>query len=100
MRSLVIDPVRSRQAIKCGHGLDITSFSTVVAEQCAKPESLQTPGNALDELAHVEPALPAGTGPHAQWRRLHRRRLPCAASRGGRVEQGLHGLTTSRPMQP
>ena len=57
MRGLVIDHVRSRQAIKRGHGVDITSFSTVVAEQCAEPESLQTLSDALDELAHVEPAL-------------------------------------------
>lgn len=57
MRGLVIDHVRSRQAIKRGHGLDITSFSTVLAEQCAEPESLQTLSDALDELAQVEPTL-------------------------------------------
>lgn len=57
MRGLVIDHVRSRHAIKRGHGLDITSFSTAVAEQCAEPEGLQTLSDALDELAQVEPAL-------------------------------------------
>ena len=57
MRGLVIDHVRSRHAIKRGHGLDITSFSTAVAEQCAEPEGLQTLSDALDELAQDEPAL-------------------------------------------
>ena len=57
MRGLVIDHVRSRQAIKRGAGLDITSFSTAVADQCAEPEGLQTLSDALDELAQQEPAL-------------------------------------------
>jgi RNA polymerase sigma factor (TIGR02999 family) len=57
MRGLVIDHVRSRQAVKRGAGLDITSFSTAVAEQCAEPEGLQTLSDALDELAQDEPAL-------------------------------------------
>ena len=57
MRGLVIDHVRSRHAIKRGAGLDITSFSTAVAEQCAEPEGLQTLSDALDALAQDEPAL-------------------------------------------
>lgn len=57
MRGLVIDHVRSRQAAKRGGGLDITSFNTELAEQCAEPESLQTLSDALDELAQLEPAL-------------------------------------------
>jgi len=57
MRGLVIDHVRSRQAQKRGGGLDITSFSTAVAEQCAAPDSLQTLSDALDALAQDEPAL-------------------------------------------
>jgi RNA polymerase sigma factor (TIGR02999 family) len=57
MRGLVIDHVRSRHAIKRGAGLDITSFSTAVADQCAEPEGLQTLSDALDELAQDEPTL-------------------------------------------
>ena len=57
MRGLVIDHVRSRQAAKRGGGLDITRSSTELAEQCTEPESLQTPSDALDELAQLEPAL-------------------------------------------
>ena len=57
MRGLVIDHVRSRHAIKRGGGLDITSFSTAVAEQCAEPDGLQTLSDALDALAQDEPVL-------------------------------------------
>jgi len=57
MRGLVIDHVRSRHAAKRGGGLDITSFSTAVAEQCAEPDGLQTLSDALDALAQDEPAL-------------------------------------------
>ena len=57
MRGLVIDHARSRQATKRGGGLNSTSFSTELAEQCAEPESLQTLSDALDELAQLEPAL-------------------------------------------
>jgi RNA polymerase sigma factor (TIGR02999 family) len=57
MRGLVIDHVRSRHAAKRGGGLDITSFSTAVADQCAEPEGLQTLSDALDALAQDEPAL-------------------------------------------
>jgi len=57
MRGLVIDRVRSRQAQKRGGGLVITSLDTDHAEQVAQPEFLQQVGDALDELAIVEPAL-------------------------------------------
>ena len=57
MRGLVIDRVRSRQAQKRGGGLSITSLDTDHAEQVAQPEFLQQVGDALDELARVEPAL-------------------------------------------
>lgn len=57
MRGLVIDHVRSRHAQKRGGGLDITSFNTAVAEQCAAPDGLQTLSDALDALAQDEPAL-------------------------------------------
>jgi RNA polymerase sigma factor (TIGR02999 family) len=57
MRSLVIDRVRTRHAQKRGGGLVITSLDTHNAEQAAGPEFLQTLGDALDELARVEPEL-------------------------------------------
>lgn len=57
MRGLVIDHVRARTAAKRGGGLDITSFDTLAAEQCAGPEGLTTLSDALDELAQHEPAL-------------------------------------------
>lgn len=57
MRGLVIDHVRARNAAKRGGGLDITSFDTLAAEQCAGPEGLTTLSDALDELAQHEPTL-------------------------------------------
>ncbi len=57
MRGLVIDRVRQRQAQKRGGGLDITSLDTEHAEQCPQPELLADIGDALDELAQLEPAL-------------------------------------------
>jgi RNA polymerase sigma factor (TIGR02999 family) len=56
-RGLVIDRVRERQAQKRGGGLDITSLDTEHAEQCPQPELLGGIGDALDELARLEPAL-------------------------------------------
>lgn len=57
MRGLVIDRVRERQAQKRGGGLDITSLDTEFAEACSQPEQLEALGDALDELAALEPAL-------------------------------------------
>ena len=57
MRGIVIDRVRERCALKRGGGLDITSLDTEIAEQCAQPELLPQIGQALDELAQLEPAL-------------------------------------------
>lgn len=57
MRGLVIDRVRSRHAQKHGGGLIITSLDTDNAEQITQPELLQSIGDALDELATVEPDL-------------------------------------------
>ena len=57
MRGLVIDRVRERQAQKRGGGLDITSLDTEHAELCPQPELLGDMGEALDELAQLEPAL-------------------------------------------
>jgi RNA polymerase sigma factor (TIGR02999 family) len=57
MRGLVIDRVRERKAQKRGGGLDITSLDTEHAEQCPQPELLSDIGEALDELARLEPVL-------------------------------------------
>ena len=57
MRGVVIDRVRARHAQKRGGGLDITSLDTETAEQCPEPEKLTDIGDALDELALLEPAL-------------------------------------------
>jgi RNA polymerase sigma factor (TIGR02999 family) len=57
MRGLVIDRVRERQSIKRGGGLDFTVFDTQVAEDCEQPEQLTALGDALDELALLEPEL-------------------------------------------
>lgn len=57
MRGLVIDRVRARQAAKRGGGLDITSLDAQVAEDCEEPEQLVALGDALDELATLEPEL-------------------------------------------
>ncbi len=57
MRGLVIDRIRARQAQKRGGGLDITSLDTQASEQAVQPENLETIGQALDELAALEPDL-------------------------------------------
>jgi RNA polymerase sigma factor (TIGR02999 family) len=57
MRGLVIDRVRAQHAQKRGGGLDITALDTLTAEQIAEPELLQHIGDALDELAVLEPEL-------------------------------------------
>ena len=57
MRGLVIDRVRARHAQKRGGAFVITSLDTEHAEQVANPEALQEIGDALDELAKLEPEL-------------------------------------------
>ncbi|MBK7613014.1 MAG: sigma-70 family RNA polymerase sigma factor [Vitreoscilla sp.] len=57
MRGLLIDRVREMQAQKRGGGLHITSLDTECAELCPQPELLSAIGEALDELARLEPAL-------------------------------------------
>ena len=57
MRGVVIDRVRARHAQKRGGALDITSLDTETADQCPEPEKLTDIGEALDELALLEPAL-------------------------------------------
>ena len=57
MRGLVIDRVRTRHAQKRGGELIITALDTHNAEHVAEPEFLQSLGDALDELARLEPEL-------------------------------------------
>ena len=57
MRGLMIDYSRSRQALKRGAGLQITSFQADEHGQVADPAELQRLGDAIDRLAAVEPRL-------------------------------------------
>lgn len=57
MRGLIIDFARSRQARKRGGGFEITTFDTDVADIVADPGELSRIGEALDELARVDPWL-------------------------------------------
>jgi RNA polymerase sigma factor (TIGR02999 family) len=57
MRGLVIDKVRAQHAQKRGGGIDITALDTMHAEEVAEPEVLEHIGDALDELAVLEPDL-------------------------------------------
>jgi RNA polymerase sigma factor (TIGR02999 family) len=57
MRGLIIDYARSRQAQKRGGLFEITSISTDVAEAVADGEELTRIGDAVDELAEVDPRL-------------------------------------------
>jgi RNA polymerase sigma factor (TIGR02999 family) len=59
MRGLVIDRVRQRQAHKRGGAFDFTTLDTEMAEDCAQPERLGALGDALEELATLEPELAA-----------------------------------------
>jgi len=56
VRGLVIDRVRARHAQKRGSGL-ITAFDTQDADRIAEPELPSGIGEALDELAVLEPEL-------------------------------------------
>jgi len=80
-RGLVIDRVRARQARKRGDRLDITSLDTEHAEQCPQPELPGGSGDALDELARLEPALlPGGHGSPRHRGHAARRRGAAAES--------------------
>lgn len=57
MRGLIIDYARSRQAQKRGGQFELTTISTDVAEAVADGTELSALGEALDELAAVDPAL-------------------------------------------
>jgi len=57
MRGLVIDFARSRQALKRGAAFEITSLKVEQHDQAVEPEELQKLGDALDQLAAVNPRL-------------------------------------------
>jgi RNA polymerase sigma factor (TIGR02999 family) len=57
MRGLVIDRVRARRSQKRGGGVLITSLDTNNADQVMQPETLENIGEALEELAAVDPDL-------------------------------------------
>jgi RNA polymerase sigma factor (TIGR02999 family) len=57
MRGLIIDEVRRRRSEKRGGLFHITSFKTDHADRVTTPEELIRIGDALDELAEVDPTL-------------------------------------------
>jgi RNA polymerase sigma factor (TIGR02999 family) len=57
MRGLVIDRARARGAQKRGGDLAFQSLDTQTAESIADPGTLVSIGDALDDLAALEPAL-------------------------------------------
>jgi RNA polymerase sigma factor (TIGR02999 family) len=57
MRGLVIDHLRSRHAQKRGGHFKVTSLDTEVPDPGAEAEDLERLGAAVDQLAHLEPAL-------------------------------------------
>jgi RNA polymerase sigma factor (TIGR02999 family) len=57
MRGLIIDYARSRQALKRGGGFEITSSGLEAVAAPADARELARIGDALDELAAVEPGL-------------------------------------------
>ena len=57
MRGLIIDDVRRRRSGKHGGHFHITSFATEHGSRLASPNELERIGDALDDLAQVEPAL-------------------------------------------
>lgn len=59
MRGLIVDGLRSRQARKRGGGLEITSLDgkDFGVERLAEAEEIERLGQALDELAALEPEI-------------------------------------------
>ncbi len=57
MRGLIIDHARNRRAQKRGGQFEITSLATEVPENPVDDRELRRIGEALDELAKVDPAL-------------------------------------------
>lgn len=57
MRGLIIDDVRRRRSEKRGGLFQLTSLDDELGESVASPKALVRIGDALDELAEVEPDL-------------------------------------------
>ena len=57
MRGLIIDYARQRHAQKRGGGFEITALDTDVADNVADAIELTRVGDALDELAQMDPTL-------------------------------------------
>jgi RNA polymerase sigma factor (TIGR02999 family) len=57
MRGLIIDYARNRKATKRGGEFEITSLEVDVAANSANANELSIIGDALDQLAKVEPDL-------------------------------------------
>ena len=57
MRGLIIDYARNRQAAKRGGRFEITSLGTDIGESNTESAELERIGEALDELAAVDPDL-------------------------------------------
>jgi RNA polymerase sigma factor (TIGR02999 family) len=57
MRGLIIDYARNRQAVKRGGRFEITSLGTDIGEPVADGNELARIGEALDELATLDPEL-------------------------------------------
>ena len=57
MRGLIIDYARRHRALKRGGGFEITALDTNIADCIADDRDLCAIGEALDELATVEPVL-------------------------------------------
>jgi RNA polymerase sigma factor (TIGR02999 family) len=57
MRAVIIDHVRNRKARKRGGEFEITSLPDDVADTAAKAKELAAVGDAVDELARIDPLL-------------------------------------------
>jgi RNA polymerase sigma factor (TIGR02999 family) len=57
MRTLIIDHVRNRNAHKRGGRFEIASLSGEVADPAADSRNLARIGDAVDELARIDPLL-------------------------------------------
>ena len=57
MRTLVIDFVRERRALKRGSAFEITAMPTETGEPAVDDAELQRISDGLDELAGIDPAL-------------------------------------------
>ena len=57
MRSLIVDYVRERRALKRGGEFHLTAYDTEVAESVPQVDELTTLSDAIDALARAEPPL-------------------------------------------